>query len=99
VGAVPYPTTGKSIQLETSFVVVSTIARQGRRWSAVKTQPLDAQTLARLARIDPKFLCPVKMLAAYLAGKASVADELVFPPEAGTPLNGSNAYHGTSFLR
>jgi hypothetical protein len=39
------------------------------------------------------------MLAAYLAGKASVADELVFPSEAGTPLNGSNDIHGTSFLR
>ena len=33
-----------------------------------------------------------RMLAAYLAGKASVADELVFPSEAGTPLNGSNVY-------
>jgi len=67
--------------------------------SRKKDDRLDAQTLARLARIDPKFLCPVKMLAAYLAGKAWFADELVFPPEAGSPLNGSNAYHGTSFLR
>jgi hypothetical protein len=33
-----------------------------------------------------------RMLAAYLAGKASVADELVFPSEAGTPLNGSNLH-------
>jgi integrase len=33
-----------------------------------------------------------RMLAAYLAGKTSVADELVFPSEAGTPLNGSNVY-------
>ena len=32
------------------------------------------------------------MLAAYLAGKTSVADELVFPSGAGTPLNGSNVY-------
>jgi integrase len=33
-----------------------------------------------------------QMLKAYLAGKASVADELLFPSEAGTPLNGSNVY-------
>jgi integrase len=33
-----------------------------------------------------------RMLKAYLAGKASVADELLFPSEAGTPLNGSNVY-------
>ena len=33
-----------------------------------------------------------RMLAAYLAGQTSVADDLVFPSEAGTPLNGSNVY-------
>jgi hypothetical protein len=33
-----------------------------------------------------------QMLAAYLAGKTSVADELALPSEAGTPLNGNNVY-------
>jgi len=33
-----------------------------------------------------------KMLAAYLAGKTSVAVELALPSEAGTPLNGNNVY-------
>jgi integrase len=40
-----------------------------------------------------------RMLEAYLAGKTSVADELVFPSEAGTPLNGSNVYSRTFFPR
>ena len=36
--AVPYPTAGRSIQLETSLLAVSMTARRGRFWSAVKTQ-------------------------------------------------------------
>jgi integrase len=31
-------------------------------------------------------------LKAYLAGRSSIADALVFPSEAGTPLDGSNVY-------
>jgi Phage integrase family len=33
------------------------------------------------------------MLEAYLGGKSSIADELVFPSEAGTPLDGRNVYN------
>jgi integrase len=34
-----------------------------------------------------------RMLEAYLSGKSSIADELVFPSEAGTPLDGRNVYN------
>ena len=34
-----------------------------------------------------------RMLKAYLSGKTSIADELVFPSEAGTPLDGRNVYN------
>ena len=33
------------------------------------------------------------MLKAYIGGKSSIADELVFPSEAGTPLDGRNVYN------
>jgi integrase len=34
-----------------------------------------------------------RMLKAYLSGKSSIVDELVFPSEAGTPLDGRNVYN------
>jgi len=34
-----------------------------------------------------------RMLNAYLSGKNSIADELVFPSDAGTPLDGRNVYN------
>ena len=34
-----------------------------------------------------------RMLGAYLSGKSSIADEIVFPSEAGTPLDGRNVYN------
>ena len=33
------------------------------------------------------------MLGAYLSGKSSIADEIVFPSETGTPLDGRNVYN------
>jgi len=48
---------------------------------------LSKQLRRALAEVRDK-----QMLAAYLAGKTSVADELALPSEAGTPLNGNNVY-------
>ena len=54
-----------------------------------KERRVDLSRQLRAVLIEQRDRC---MLDAYLAGRSSIVDELVFPSKAGTPLDGGNVY-------
>ena len=71
------------------FVRRNWVAKKYGKPKSGKERRVDLSRQLRRVLLD---LRDQRSLKAYLAGQTSIADELVFPSEAGTPLDGSNVY-------
>jgi integrase len=71
------------------FIRRNWVAKQFGKPKSGKERRVDLSRQLRRVLLD---LRDRRSLKAYLAGQSSIADELVFPSEASTPLDGSNVY-------
>jgi hypothetical protein len=71
------------------FVRRNWVHKQFGKPKSGKERRVDLSRQLRRVLLD---LRDQRSLKAYLAGQSSIADELVFPSEAGTPMDGSNVY-------